>query len=106
MQSSFPEPKTRTEAIQNWTQFEVSEELAESLVANSFKRPTNVQGQSLVHLKSHVDMIIAAKTGQGKTLCFGIPIIDLLVRRLEKNEGEDLTSISGLIMSPTRELAI
>jgi len=51
-------------------------------------------------------MIIAAKTGQGKTLCFGIPIIDLLVRRLEKNEGEELTSISGLIMSPTRELAI
>jgi len=55
---------------------------------------------------SHVDMIIAAKTGQGKTLCFGIPIIDLLVRRLEKYEGEDLKSISGLILSPTRELAI
>lgn len=30
-------------------------------------------------------MIIAAKTGQGKTLTFGIPIIDLLIRRLEKN---------------------
>ncbi len=59
-----------------------------------------------MHLKSHVDMIIAAKTGQGKTLCFGIPIIDLLVRRLEKNEGEELTSIAGIIMSPTRELAI
>ena len=91
MQSSFSEPKTKAEAVQNWTQFEVSDELAESLVVNNFKRPTNVQGQSLVHLKSHVDMIIAAKTGQGKTLCFGIPIIDLLVRRLEKNEGEELT---------------
>ena len=106
MQSSFAEPKTRTEAIQNWTQFEVSDSLAESLVANNFKKPTNVQGQSLVHLKSHVDMIIAAKTGQGKTLCFGIPIIDLLVRRLEKNEGEELNTIAGLIVAPTRELAI
>jgi len=38
-----------------------------------------------VHLKTHVDMIIAAKTGQGKTLCFGIPIMDIIVRRLEKN---------------------
>ena len=51
-------------------------------------------------------MIIAAKTGQGKTLTFGIPIIDLLIRRLEKNQGEELTSIGGLIVAPTRELAI
>lgn len=51
-------------------------------------------------------MIIAAKTGQGKTLTFGIPIIDLLIRRLEKNQGEELTTIGGLIVAPTRELAI
>ena len=44
MQSSFPEPKTKAEAVHNWTQFEVSDELAESLVVNNFKRPTNVQG--------------------------------------------------------------
>jgi len=54
-------------------------------------------------------MIIAARTGQGKTLCFGIPIIDILVRRLQKlnHQGEEpIDEIKGLIMSPTRELAI
>ena len=51
-------------------------------------------------------MIIAAKTGQGKTLCFGIPIVDLVIRRLEKNPDEDLNRIAGLIIAPTRELAI
>ena len=53
-------------------------------------------------------MVIAAKTGQGKTLCFGIPILDLLVRRLEKegHQAEEFDSIKSLIMSPTRELAI
>ena len=57
-------------------------------------------------------MVIAARTGQGKTLCFGIPILDLCVRQLEKAEekGEALNSVEtgvrGLILSPTRELAI
>jgi hypothetical protein len=51
-------------------------------------------------------MIVAAKTGQGKTLCFGIPIIDIVIRRLEKNQGEDVDRIAGLVIAPTRELAI
>lgn len=65
-----------------------------------------MQAQTLVHLQSHVDMIVAAKTGQGKTLCFGIPIIDIVIRRLEKNQGEDVDRIAGLVIAPTRELAI
>lgn len=55
-------------------------------------------------------MVIAAKTGQGKTLCFGIPILDLLIKRLVKEaDSEELQpykNIKALIMSPTRELAI
>jgi ATP-dependent RNA helicase DDX24/MAK5 len=50
-------------------------------------------------------MVVAAKTGQGKTLCFGIPILDLLVKKLMKDE-EEFKTIKALIMSPTRELAI
>jgi superfamily II DNA/RNA helicase len=91
-------------------QFEMAEELAESLVANKFLQPTQVQAQSLVFLNQHVDMVIAAKTGQGKTLCFGIPILDLLVKRMvkqaENDEVEEYKGIKALIMSPTRELAI
>jgi ATP-dependent RNA helicase RhlE len=50
-------------------------------------------------------MVVAAKTGQGKTLCFGIPIMDLLLKKLMKDDQE-FSSIKALIMSPTRELAI
>lgn len=86
----------------------MSEELADSLIANNFVKPTDVQAQSLVFLNSHVDMVVAAKTGQGKTLVFGIPIMDLLLKRLTKEAGEEeeFKSIKALIMSPTRELAI
>lgn len=52
-------------------------------------------------------MVIAARTGQGKTLCFGIPILDIIVRHIEKHDKvEPIDQIKGLIMSPTRELAI
>jgi ATP-dependent RNA helicase DDX24/MAK5 len=50
-------------------------------------------------------MVIAAKTGQGKTLCFGIPILDMLIKRLT-NEDVEFKSLKALVMSPTRELAL
>ena len=65
----------------------------------------------MVYLQSHVDMVIAARTGQGKTLCFGIPMLDICLRRIEKldekAEGDEAAiGLRGLILSPTRELAI
>ena len=58
-------------------------------------------------------MVIAAKTGQGKTLTFGIPILDILIKRIQKKdekdgveEFEEFKQIKSLIMSPTRELAL
>lgn len=67
--------------MENWTQFDLDPSIAEALVVNNFTEPTQVQGESLVHLQSHLDLVIAAKTGQGKTLCFGLPILDLLVKK-------------------------
>lgn len=58
--------------------------MAEALVANGFKQPTEVQKRSLLYLNQHTDMIIAAKTGQGKTLTFALPILDMLVKRVQR----------------------
>lgn len=99
---------SKTEAIENWKEFGVADPLCDSLVSNKFVKPTEVQARSLVYLNAHTDLVIAAKTGQGKTLTFGIPILDLLLRRLMKpgHEEDEFDSIKSLIMSPTRELAI
>ena len=35
-------PKNKKEAMANWTEFNVTQSLAESLVANNFVTPTNV----------------------------------------------------------------
>lgn len=70
----------------------MEDDLAEALVANKFETPTEVQARSLLYLQQHIDLVIAAKTGQGKTLCFALPIIDLLMKKVQKaelkNEGE------------------
>jgi superfamily II DNA/RNA helicase len=39
-------------------------------------------------------MVIAAKTGQGKTLCFGLPILDLLVKKCKKFNDNQSSSES------------
>jgi len=35
-------------------------------------------------LQSRIDLVIAAKTGQGKTLTFGLPILDLLIKKINR----------------------
>ena len=61
-----------------------------------FTVPTPVQRQSIPVGIEGKDLIAIAQTGTGKTLAFGIPII----QRLAQIKGR------GLILLPTRELAI
>src|SRR5579863_679498 len=64
-----------------------------------FKTPTPIQSQALpILLGEPTDFIGLAATGTGKTAAFGIP----LLQRIEK----DKKTVQGLILCPTRELAI
>lgn len=58
--------------------------------------PTAIQQQSIPSAMEGKDMIGIAQTGTGKTLAFGIPMI----QRLAQVKGR------GLVLLPTRELAI
>src|SRR3989344_3109221 len=58
--------------------------------------PTPIQHQSIPVAIEGKDVIGIAQTGTGKTLAFGIPI----VQRLAQTKGQ------GLILLPTRELAL
>lgn len=61
-----------------------------------FKTPTPIQHQSIPAGLDGKDIIGVAQTGTGKTLAFGLP----LIQRLQKMTGR------GLILIPTRELAL
>jgi ATP-dependent RNA helicase RhlE len=70
--------------------------LLEVLARLRYTTPTPIQYQAIPPAMEGKDVVGVAQTGTGKTLAFGIPMLQLLAR--EKG--------MGLILLPTRELAI
>lgn len=75
----------------------LSPEMLKALEELKFESPTEVQYQSIIPMLNKKDMLIQAPTGTGKTVAFGIPIIE--------NIDIDLRAIQCVIICPTRELA-
>lgn len=75
----------------------LSDQILTALNRCKFTVPTPIQDQAIpVALEGH-DMIGIAQTGTGKTLAFGLPILDLLLNKKIQR---------ALIIVPTRELAL
>jgi ATP-dependent RNA helicase RhlE len=70
--------------------------LLDSILRLGFVEPTPVQKRSIPIGLEGKDLIAIAQTGTGKTMAFGIPMI----QRLAQVKGR------GLVLLPTRELAI
>lgn len=70
--------------------------LLEIISRLGFKHPTPIQQKAIPIAIEGKDVIGIAQTGTGKTIAFGIPMI----QRLAQKKGR------GLILVPTRELAI
>lgn len=66
------------------------------LEQHKFTSPTPIQRQAIPIAIEGKDVVGIAQTGTGKTLAFGIPMI----QRLAQNKGQ------GLVILPTRELAL
>jgi ATP-dependent RNA helicase RhlE len=82
-----------------FTEFDLHDEILLGLKDMGFEEATPIQEQAIpVILKGH-DLIACAQTGTGKTAAFLIPVIDIL-------DGIPGTHIKGLILGPTRELAM
>jgi superfamily II DNA/RNA helicase len=75
----------------------IAPKLLEILDRLQFQKPTPIQFQSIPHALSGKDIMGIAQTGTGKTLAFGLPMI----QRLAKQPGD-----RGLVILPTRELAL
>ena len=76
----------------------LSEQILQALEKKGYGYPTRVQAEAIPPLMQWKDVIAKAPTGTGKTFAFGIPMIEHI-----DPESEDL---QGLILAPTRELAI
>jgi ATP-dependent RNA helicase RhlE len=70
--------------------------IVDILIQNKFTQPTPIQAKSIPVALEGKDMVGIAQTGTGKTLAFGLPMI----QRLSQLKGQ------GLVLVPTRELAL
>lgn len=84
--------------IKDFNNLGVSQEIVNVLNNNRITVPTPIQSQVIPLLMDGKDVIGQAQTGTGKTLAFVLPMIE--------NIETDKSSVQGLIITPTRELAI
>jgi len=66
--------------------------------AAGYRRPFPIQAEAIGPLLEGKNLIGQAKAGSGKTLAFGIP----LVQAMDENQPW----VQGLVLAPTRELAV
>ena len=76
----------------------LSEAMLKALEKKGYGWPTTIQAEAIPHFMQWKDVIAKAPTGTGKTFAFGIPMIEHID---PENEA-----VQGLILAPTRELAI
>ena len=76
----------------------LSDAMLKALDKKGYGWPTTIQAEAIPCFLQWKDVIAKAPTGTGKTFAFGIPMIEHI-----DPENE---SVQGLILAPTRELAI
>lgn len=81
-----------------FSEFWLRPEILSSLEALGYTEPTPVQEAVIPQALEEKNLIVQSQTGSGKTASFVIPVLNLIDTNLRKPQG--------LILSPTRELAI
>ena len=76
----------------------LSDAMLKALEKKGYGWPTTIQAEAIPHFMQWKDVIAKAPTGTGKTFAFGIPMIE----HIDTNSD----AVQGLILAPTRELAI
>ena len=83
----------------NFSELGISPDILEALASKGIDSPFPIQEQAIPIALTGQDLIGQAKTGTGKTLGFGLPMLERLGLNPE-------LGAKALVVVPTRELAI
>ena len=83
---------------QSFADLGVSNAVVGALAARGFEAPFAVQRLVIEDILDGRDVLAQSPTGSGKTIAFGVPMVDLI--------EADSRRPAGLILAPTRELAL
>ena len=81
-----------------YSEMNLSQGILKALDQKGFTLATPVQAGAIPCFKDWKDVMAKAPTGSGKTFAFGIPMVE--------HTDPEGTEVTGLVLAPTRELAI
>jgi translation initiation factor 4A len=82
----------------NWSDMDLKENLLRGIYSYGFENPSPIQKKGIMPIITGKDVIAQAQSGTGKTGAFTVATLQCI--------DETLNEVQGLILAPTRELAI
>ena len=98
----LPVQTVPTENLPGFHELGLSRGLISALVRAGIETPFPIQAATIPDILTGRDLLGRAATGSGKTLAFGLP----LIARLEAGQNAAPRRPRGLVLVPTRELAM
>lgn len=86
------------ESVSEWNELTLKEDLLRGIYSHGFEKPSPIQQKGILPIINGKDVIAQAQSGTGKTGAFVVSMLQQI------NDDED--TIQGLILAPTRELAL
>jgi ATP-dependent RNA helicase DeaD len=84
--------------LESFDQLRLSPAVKKGVSSAGYLKPFPIQAQAIGPLLEGSNLIGQAKAGSGKTLAFGIPLVQAV--------DEALPKVQALVLAPTRELAV
>jgi len=97
-----PETHEQLPSLDGFSTLGLEPALTDALAALGYEEPTAIQREAIPPLLAGRDVLGQAATGTGKTAAFALPLLS----RIGHAEGERGRAPRGLILVPTRELAM
>ena len=98
----FASGKTPAAGETTFADLGVDSDLAADLDARGFAAPFPIQAATLPDTFAGRDVLGRGRTGSGKTLAFSLPLVQRLAQQDKARPGHPI----GLVLAPTRELAL
>lgn len=98
----FASGKTPAVGEATFTSLGVDSDLAVDLDSRGFTAPFPIQAATLPDTLAGRDVLGRGRTGSGKTLAFSLPLVQRLAQQDKARPGHPI----GLVLAPTRELAL
>lgn len=93
----------KAQGIQTFQEMDLPERLVMELAKGGIATPFPIQAATIPAALSGRDVLGRGKTGSGKTIAFGVPLITFLARA--GNQPRIPNKPKALVLAPTRELA-